>query len=170
MLSEFLAESRKIIQRVEKIRTRHANEIEAADFGPIRTEANLKSAAIERLLAEAETDTFSYELHEIKKDFSEQEENGHEVNTFDLFLRISRIAGGDPLYKSIWAANSSLELVYEAPSSPASQPKFEPYFFADACISASILRLYVEVADQFGEPILMAILNGAELDFSGGGS
>lgn len=164
MISEFLSEARRIIAETEKIRTRHKAQIEAADFSPKFDEPNFVYQVFSRMISDGQPDQFSYEFHELRREFISIEENKSAFNPFGFFLRLSKTSGGSPLWHAIWTANSCLRLLYEEPASPQDELKIEPWFFYDAMISVSILAFYIEVSDRYGEEMLMAILNGAEIE------
>lgn len=164
MLSEFLAEAQRIIDEVHKIRDRHKPEIASFDTSPKFEEDGFIYLVFDRMIADGESDQFSYDYHDLRREFSALNESKGSFNPFDIFLRLSKISGGSPLWHAIWIANSSLEHAYSQPASIKDKPEFEPFFFYDAMISVSALAFYVEVAKRYGEEMLMAIINGAEIE------
>jgi hypothetical protein len=164
ILSEFLTEARRLIQEVQKIRARHKDQIEAANILPKFEDDGFIFHVFGRMLADGEPDQFSYEYHEFQREFALMQEEKRPFNPFDLFLRLSKLAGGSPLWHAIWHASSSLESIYTRPASIMDEPSFEPFFLYDAMISVSALAFYVEVAERYGDDMLLAIIDGAEIE------
>lgn len=164
MLGEFIAEARRIVTRTQELGDRHKSEIENADFSPKFDEPEFIYLVFGRMISDGEPIDFSYDFHQLRKEFLDIEERKAAFNPFDIFLRLSKVSGGSPLWQAIWAANSSLRLVYNQPVSAKDEPIFDPFFYYDAMISTSALAFYIEVADRYGEEMLMAILNGVEIE------
>lgn len=166
MLSEFVAEARRIITEFEKIKLRHHDIIIKKEPNHRISKEKFIFVIFKMMLSGSEPERFSYDYHSLRKEIMECEDSNISVNTFDIFLRIGKICGAQPLWNSIWSANRTLDIMYRPPNSPYDEPQFDDsvFFLGMKCVSA--LKLYVEIADRFGESVLLGVVNGAELEIS----
>lgn len=163
-LAELLNEARRLISEIEKIRSRHLEELSSSEYESKLDENNLNLMTIKKMLYYGEPEFFSYEFHEMRRSLIFNTEHKIDFNMFDYFIKIGSICGYTPLLKSIWDVTACINLIYTKPALPTEDPKFDVLSFNNYQLSINVIAYYVDTAGRFGDEILIAILNGAKID------
>lgn len=169
ILQSLLCEAGIIIDHFDKVAARQADELakyrveNPRNTGGKELERWKQETLLTNLFEIAQPDEFNYDFHEQRKAFFDKLEAGEAIDLGSTFVDICSLSGIKPLYATILNARQFQPLIYSG-SDPRSSPVFDPAMFDLLEFDVTLLRLYSDAANFYGQEHFLLLLKSRKND------
>jgi hypothetical protein len=172
MTEEFIVEAERLLSEIGEIERRHKKEIllyqeenpQNTDGLSFETWRNL--VVVEMITNLGKPDRFDYNFHEISRKHRLRAKVGEDFQFEEFFLEIGPYCSITPLYKTIWSAQSYLDVVYRAPPDSDDPPLFEVAMYSFLQRDVALLSLYKEIYRKVGQEQFLNLIGVQDFDLN----